>query len=142
MYRDISLRYPLRIKHTMHLPKPGLQHASRHNPCRQVDITPVASLGISSMQFKSLIILAQTMHKQQAAKIMNSQILDKFKRQQKKETLLSSFQSQAATARNVGSLLAHFVTFWIICNRNDDSVTDGGGDTSTDDRTSGGELKK
>ena len=66
VYRDIRLRYPLHINHTtvMHLPKPGLQHASRHNPCRQVDIiTPVASLGISSMQFKSLIVLAQKRQK-------------------------------------------------------------------------------
>ena len=53
MYRDISLQSPLRRIGTIQLPKQGLQHASQYNPCRQVDITPVASLGISSMQVGS-----------------------------------------------------------------------------------------
>ena len=48
VYRDISLHCPLRRVCTIQLPKPGLQQASQHNPCRLEDITPVASLGYNN----------------------------------------------------------------------------------------------
>ena len=57
VYRDISLQCPLHRKGTIQLTKPGLQQAITHNPCRQVDITPVASLGIRSMQFNNSLIV-------------------------------------------------------------------------------------
>ena len=64
----------------------------------------------------------------------------KLRQQQRHEVLLSCYQSQAATSRNMGSLLAHFVSFGILLrqyesdkNENDDGNGNGNGESQMSD---------
>ena len=60
----------------------------------------------------------------------NDQPVDKLEQQEEHEKRLSCYQSQAATARNIGSLFAHFVTFGILLlqryGHTDDNSSSGG----------------
>ncbi len=65
----------------------------------------------------NLILSAKLLSDYEERRQANGLVLDIWKRKQIQETLLSRFQSHAASSRNFGSLLAHMVTFWILLTR-------------------------